>query len=431
MPTYAFAAMFERIKVNFTEWCEGTLNKLERLKHLCEVLDPELYAQLTLQQDEDPFVLFFGMVLIECRREFSFQDGLHLFEVLWSAAMHRDAPSLDDVSRAKWASFMTSVSPDIVSQTFGETGVPYSTHPLDEDSVNVIMSPGSRSSSRRSQSSARLIPRPGSASMRSENRSDETQSLHSQSKVASPTLSKDRNLSTTKCTSLPESSYIMVNTNNCSTTTTTETKSEGNLHTGERGESADNMAELVGLPHTTEMADMSSVSSSKSKTNGLSVGGSPVLKHKDSEAVCGSVEGPDVFLEECLEGKEDRFVGETRSKSQLASASNWSQEAAQKVGTFPRPKHKQESPQEAYGTCNTLPRSHSSIPPASFLHNLSRPSLSSPYVSGIRALDPRLSYPDTNLDPFKDECSSSSPNPSSPNQLSPYSTSPSRPLSFL
>ena len=32
-----FSAMLERIRSNFSAWCEGTLNKLERLRHICQV----------------------------------------------------------------------------------------------------------------------------------------------------------------------------------------------------------------------------------------------------------------------------------------------------------------------------------------------------------------------------------------------------------
>ena len=81
-----YCAMMERIKNNFGTWCLGTLHKIERLKHICEVLDPQLYSYLVNTIEEDAFTLFFGMVLIECRREFSFQDSLHLLEVVWAAA---------------------------------------------------------------------------------------------------------------------------------------------------------------------------------------------------------------------------------------------------------------------------------------------------------------------------------------------------------
>ena len=150
-----FSAMVQRIAENFGTWCEGTLKKVERLRHLCSVLDPELSAYLK-DIEEDAFALFFGMVLIECRREFSFESSFHLMEVIWSAALcmrqredpnwsppsptptrrgHRnnrriqafspEPPSLTSEltslpSHSEWASFMSNRSPDVIRQVFGD-----------------------------------------------------------------------------------------------------------------------------------------------------------------------------------------------------------------------------------------------------------------------------------------------------------------------
>ena len=151
-----FAAMVQRISDNFGMWCEGTLKKIERLRHLCDVLDPELSVYLA-EIDEDAFALFFGMVLIECRREFSFKDSFHLMEVIWSAALCMQqkedpfwspptptvrgaavrqnnrstiqalSPEQDSIdfdlgtpTQAEWASFMSNQSLDVIQQVFGE-----------------------------------------------------------------------------------------------------------------------------------------------------------------------------------------------------------------------------------------------------------------------------------------------------------------------
>ena len=143
-----FSAMVQRISDNFGIWCEGTLKKIERLRHLCSVLDPQLSAYLDSIQD-DAFALFFGMVLIECRREFSFESSFRLLEVIWAAALcmrQREDPNwsplatprrrrhrriqvscsevsddLDAVpSYSEWASFMSNRSPDLIRQVFGE-----------------------------------------------------------------------------------------------------------------------------------------------------------------------------------------------------------------------------------------------------------------------------------------------------------------------
>ena len=133
-----FSAMLERIKMNFSLWCEGTLNKIERLRHICEVLDPQLYSYLSNNIQEDAFALFFGMVLIECRREFTFMDSFHLLEVVWSASacLGQDFNATADLlanpnpSPSQWAGFMTYESNDIIQQVFGEMQSPYSAEPL-------------------------------------------------------------------------------------------------------------------------------------------------------------------------------------------------------------------------------------------------------------------------------------------------------------
>ena len=131
-----FAAMLERIRQNFSTWCTGTLNKVERLRHLCEVLDPKLHGYLSNNIQEDAFALFFGMVLIECRREFSFQDSFHLLEVIWAAVISMQPPESETQppsqpqTQSQWARYMTYESQDVVQQVFGETQSPYSAEPL-------------------------------------------------------------------------------------------------------------------------------------------------------------------------------------------------------------------------------------------------------------------------------------------------------------
>ena len=122
-----FAAMLERLNGNFSSWCDGTLKKIERLRHLCEVLDPELFHYLTKNIQEDTFALFFGMILIDCRREVSFKDSFHLYEVLMASAVREGDTN---VSPSKWAEFMARSSPYIIKVVFGEEAGPYSAQPL-------------------------------------------------------------------------------------------------------------------------------------------------------------------------------------------------------------------------------------------------------------------------------------------------------------
>lgn len=146
-----FSAMLEQVKDNFGTWCEGTLNRIERLKHLCEVLDPTLHRYLVNGIEEDAFTLFFGMVLIGCRREFSFQDSFHLLEVMWSAAhcMGHSYNSEESLSSGggrvveewmpdtDWAGFMTYESPELVQQVFGVVQSPYKAVQLRRSSTDL------------------------------------------------------------------------------------------------------------------------------------------------------------------------------------------------------------------------------------------------------------------------------------------------------
>jgi hypothetical protein len=150
-----FSAMVERIRNHFETWCIGTLLKLERLKHLCEVLDPALYHHLKESIEEDAFALFFGMVLIECRREFSFEDSFHLLEAIWAAVacMKDSLPRTTTLSRTEWAHYMTQESPDVVQQVLGETQSPYSAVPLPRSDSMFETNSRSRQASMLSQGS--------------------------------------------------------------------------------------------------------------------------------------------------------------------------------------------------------------------------------------------------------------------------------------
>ena len=489
-----FSAMFERIKENFSEWCEGALNKLERLRHLCEVLDPELYYHLNENQGEDPFVLFFGMVLIECRREFSFQESLHLLEVLWSAALQR-YPQCENISDANWASYLTTESMDDVYQVFGERQVPYSAYPLDSTEEPSV---STRRSSRESYtaSQARQIPRPGSAIARSgsENQ-DEGKKINSFvpcSPSSPPPLrqplshshsSRDRSYS------LPDNTYVIVDSNNIPPTLP-GTKSEGNLIGTDDDEVKDNVGELESsalvrrisaFPPNTEMSDLSSLSSAntlgsngaglhasydgsaytspavprKTSQTGLNntkegfvvnKSASPSLNPKQHNEFEKSQETEAIFANDYDEDVNDEVVvkyctnnGPTSGyipplnslstlppseilESPLPSSANVAPNCPSSLDktemlnngclvtedTKPHtlPRSKNNKPCQDGECTNTLPRSRADLPtsqtPSEFLRHLSNPSLSSPYVSTIRALD-RVILPaseEPSQDPF-------------------------------
>ena len=476
-----FSAMFERIKENFSEWCEGALNKLERLRHLCEVLDPELYYHLTENQSEDPFVLFFGMVLIECRREFSFQESLHLLEVLWSAALQKH-PQFETISDANWASYMTTESMDDVYQVFGERNVPYSAFPLDStDDPGVSTGQSSRESYTVSQ--ARQIPRPGSAIARSgsenQDKGKKIKSFVPCSPSSPPTLRQSQSHSHSsrdRSYSLPDNTYVIVDSNSVPAVLP-GTKSEGNLVGTDDEEVKDRVSELESstlarrisaFPPNTEMSDLSSLSSantlgsngaglhasydgsaytspavprktSQSGLNGAKEGfvvnksSSPSLdpkqhndfeKSQETEAIFANDYDEEDINDEVIvnyctnNGPTSGFIPPLNSlstlppseilvskQSSLPSSANTAQNAPNsldktemlnngclatedtKPHTLPRSKNR---PSQDGGCTNTLPRSHdlpTSQTPSEFLRHLSNPSLSSPYVSSIRALD--------------------------------------------
>ena len=446
-----FAAMMEHIKDNFGEWCEGTLNKLERLKHLCEVLDPDLYNHLTKNMVDDPFILFFGMILIECRREFSFKDSLHLFEVLWSSTLKNDSPVLDTVSMADWASFMTTVSRNVTLEVFGETASPYSTQPLDEsasdDSGNRSEGSGSRSegsgnrsegSGSRSRSSntsqARQIPRPGSAIMRSGSRANEEELLAPCSPFSDVPLHKGQVMGVAhlhdnqvvdqsprdRSASLPDSSYAIVSHSEVSSVSGAH--SEGDIVKGDDEEGNDGIGELDpslvvrrihNLSHNTEMSDMSSVSSA---SNGIlasikSGDYSPVVakkhgrkptpretrKHqngfinKDTELLLPLFDGhDDGSHDDIFDADENSYIS-TVVPDTVSVTMTTENTPSTTQATIHTPLY-EGGPAQCYSS--TLPRqttSHgvsvSSSLPNEYLRRLAVPSISSPYVSPIRPLD--------------------------------------------
>ena len=266
-----FAAMFKRIHDNFGEWCDGALNKLERLRHLCEVLDPPLYHHLhNGQSGDDPFILFFGMLLIECRREFSFQETLHLLEVMWSAAFPRQEGT--GISHSKWASFMTSASCDLVKEVFNEIESPYAAEPLRSLSLTLPLTArerGSTTTTTPTTSEPVDIPSPSHNIIYANN--------ETVPQLSSPTLSqgvRDRSLS------LPDSKeYIIIETEDAPTLQVTKSEGDLPLEEEERNDIVNELESslvhsmnkrLKGLPSNNEMSDLSSLSSANTvSSNGL------------------------------------------------------------------------------------------------------------------------------------------------------------------
>jgi len=107
-----FSCVVQPMQDNFSPQCEGVLTKIQVLKHLCEVLMPDLYHYLT-SLDQDAFTLCFGMILIECRREFPFQASINLLETI-SASRFGVRTMSENMSDVVWANYMTTASTDIL-----------------------------------------------------------------------------------------------------------------------------------------------------------------------------------------------------------------------------------------------------------------------------------------------------------------------------
>ncbi|XP_019852463.1 PREDICTED: uncharacterized protein LOC109582251 [Amphimedon queenslandica] len=267
-----FAAMFKRIHENFGEWCDGALNKLERLRHLCEVLDPQLYRHLCDSgTGDDPFILFFGMLLIECRREFSFDETLHLLEVMWCAAFPRQKET--HVPQFEWACFMTNVSAELVKEVFTSTcNPPYSAERLQSLSLTLPPVSSSHCHSIATTPSSMPVDIPYQNSLSNECHSNDEREPKLRGRLSSE-LSPGRD----RASSLPDSKeYLVIDAKDAPPLQST--KSEGDIPTDEE-EKNDIVSDLESsLAHTVnkklkgnnEMSDLSSVSSiNTASSNGV------------------------------------------------------------------------------------------------------------------------------------------------------------------
>ncbi|KAI8998591.1 RabGAP/TBC [Trametes punicea] len=83
MTFWCFVQIMERMKGNFLRDQSGMKQQLSTLQQLISVMDPELYRHF---EKCDGLNLFFCFrwILIAFKREFSFEDVLRLWEVLWT-----------------------------------------------------------------------------------------------------------------------------------------------------------------------------------------------------------------------------------------------------------------------------------------------------------------------------------------------------------
>ena len=416
-----FAAMFKRIHENFGEWCDGALNKLERLRHLCEVLDPELYRHLSdSSTGDDPFILFFGMLLIECRREFSFNETLHLLEVMWCAAFPRQKDTR--VPQFEWAYFMTNVSVELVKEVFTSNS-PYSAERL--QSLSLTLPPVSRSychSTATTPSSEPVdIPHQKFSSI-------ECHSNEEGEPMVRAALSLELSPGRDRASSLPDSKeYLVIDAKDVPPLQST--KSEGDIPTDEE-EKNDIVNDLEsGLARTVnkklkgnnEMSDLSSVSSVNTAssngvgrhTNNEGVFSSPSLTRSNGSALPqASSHGQGTGAEEdesttlLAEGENvnersleiPKCVSDTALRDYESTQFDFATQANEDRSLTPPVKSKEDRAQKKY---HTLPKEkqrfeeseistyglesnslRASSPSHYLIHHLSS-GMSSPYVSGI------------------------------------------------
>lgn len=79
-----FCALMLRLKPNFMLDGEFMTLKFQHLTEGLQQCDPEFHAYLTQHQAED-LLFCYRWLLLEMKREFAFNDALHMLEVLWSS----------------------------------------------------------------------------------------------------------------------------------------------------------------------------------------------------------------------------------------------------------------------------------------------------------------------------------------------------------
>ncbi|KAF1990159.1 GTPase-activating protein GYP7 [Aulographum hederae CBS 113979] len=80
---WGFEKFMERMERNFLRDQSGMRLQLLTLDHLVQLLDPALYLHLQ-KLDSTNFFFFFRMLLVWYKREFEWNNVLHLWEVLWT-----------------------------------------------------------------------------------------------------------------------------------------------------------------------------------------------------------------------------------------------------------------------------------------------------------------------------------------------------------
>ncbi|GAU93286.1 hypothetical protein RvY_05251 [Ramazzottius varieornatus] len=79
-----FCGLMKRMKRNFRSDGLSLTLKFDHLKKIIAYYDPEFHSYL-VQNDCDELLFCYRWLLVELKREFAFEDALHILEVIWSS----------------------------------------------------------------------------------------------------------------------------------------------------------------------------------------------------------------------------------------------------------------------------------------------------------------------------------------------------------
>ncbi|EDV25420.1 uncharacterized protein TRIADDRAFT_55495 [Trichoplax adhaerens] len=90
---WCFNALMSRMKVNFSSDGSAMMTKFEHLSQLLDRWDPEFCKYLKDCGAGDMFFCY-RWILLDLKREFSFNDALRLYEIIWSTLPHNSLGGL-------------------------------------------------------------------------------------------------------------------------------------------------------------------------------------------------------------------------------------------------------------------------------------------------------------------------------------------------
>ncbi|CAG5132877.1 unnamed protein product [Candidula unifasciata] len=112
-----FCALMRRLHTNFTTEGSAIMMKFHHLSELLNMYDPVLYEYL-LQNSAGDMFFCYRWFLLEMKREFPFNDALHVLEVMWATLPHCPPQHEIKLADAGYSCQLLSTSPG--SPTFSQ-----------------------------------------------------------------------------------------------------------------------------------------------------------------------------------------------------------------------------------------------------------------------------------------------------------------------